>query len=139
MFELSIAYISHCVSQTTEWSSSGQKAGATLTLSWASPISISQLVFYDRPNVEDQVRTLSFRILSLAIADIICLQVIAGTVTFSDGSSLVVPTLPNAGTALPLYFSAVTTTSLVFTVTSVSSTTSNIGLSELQVYGLASS
>ncbi|KAM0752192.1 hypothetical protein T439DRAFT_312308 [Meredithblackwellia eburnea MCA 4105] len=105
--------------QTVEWSSDHQGVGATLTFTWSSAVSIAKVVLYDRPNLDDQVT--------------------GGTLTFSDGSTVTVPSLPNAGSALTLTFAAKSTTSLKFTVTSVSATTQNIGLSELQAYGLASS
>ncbi|KAM0756596.1 hypothetical protein T439DRAFT_376762 [Meredithblackwellia eburnea MCA 4105] len=105
--------------QTTEWSSNHEGAGATLKLTFASQVSIGKVVLYDRPNAEDQV--------------------IGGTLTFDDGSVVLVPTLTNDGSAVPLYFDPVNTTSLLFEVTSVSSSTSNIGLSEIQVYALESS
>lgn len=106
-----------------EWSSAGEGVGAMLTLTWTSPVQISQLVSYDRPNAQDQVRTLSFFRLYAPVTEWLHLQVLAGKVTFSDESSLAIPPLPNNGSALPLYLSAVTTTQLVFTVTAVSSTT----------------
>ena len=71
-------------------------------------------MLYDRPNSDDQVT--------------------GGTLTFSDGSTVNVPSLNNDGTATTITFPAKTTTSLLFTVTSVSSTTQNVGLSEIQVY-----
>ncbi|KDE08515.1 hypothetical protein MVLG_01294 [Microbotryum lychnidis-dioicae p1A1 Lamole] len=104
---------------TQEWASNGQGVGATLTITWSSPITMNRFVMYDRPNLNDQVT--------------------AGTVTFSDGSVVAVPTLVNAGTATTINFSTKTTTTVVFTVTGVSSTTSNIGLSEWQIYYVSES
>lgn len=46
------------------------------------------------------------------------LQVMNGTLTFSGGQVVAVPTLPNDGTALPLYFAPITVTSMVFKVVS---------------------
>lgn len=63
------------------------------------------------------------------------IQVTSGTLTFSDGTVYPVGVLPNAGTASPILITpAVTTTTLLFTVGSVSSTTGNVGLSEIQVF-----
>ncbi|SCZ89975.1 BZ3500_MvSof-1268-A1-R1_Chr1-3g01700 [Microbotryum saponariae] len=104
---------------TQEWASNGQGVGATLTITWSSPITMNRFVMYDRPNLNDQVT--------------------AGTVTFSDDSVVAVPTLVNAGTATTINFSTTTTTTVVFTVTGVSSTTSNIGLSEWQIYYVSGS
>ena len=79
-------------------------------------MTIDQIVLYDRPNLNDQVT--------------------AGTLTFSDGSSLATGTLANDGSATPLTFSARTVTSVTLTVTAVSATTQNVGLAEMQVYGM---
>jgi hypothetical protein len=97
-----------------EWATNGGKAGSWLNLAWASPQTLTSIVFYDRPNSNDQIT--------------------AATITFSDGSTLTVPSLPNDGRALSLTFPAKTTTSLLLTITSVSSTTQNIGLAELQTF-----
>ncbi|SCV68200.1 BQ2448_321 [Microbotryum intermedium] len=104
---------------TQEWASNGQSVGATLTITWASPIFINQFILYDRPNLNDQIT--------------------GGFVTFSDGSTVPIPALANAGTATPVNFAGRATTSVTLTVASVSSTTSNIGLSEWQIYYVASS
>lgn len=40
---------------TKEWSSNGQGAGATLTLTWSSAISANSITLYDRPNLSDQI------------------------------------------------------------------------------------
>ena len=71
-------------------------------------------MLYDRPNTNDQVT--------------------GGTLTFSDGSTVNVPTLNNNGAATTVTFPAKTTTSVLFTVLSVSSTTQNVGLSEIEVF-----
>ena len=76
-------------------------------------------MLFDRPNTNDQITS--------------------GTLTFSDGTSVTFGALPNAGTTgltvtLP---KAVNTTTLKMTVTGVSSTTLNVGLSEIQAFGSA--
>jgi hypothetical protein len=100
---------------TKEWASDGGRAGAWLKLVWASPVVVSRIVLYDRPNSNDQIT--------------------GATLNFSDGSSLSTGSLPNDGSALSLSFSAKTVTSVQLTVTSVSSTTLSVGLAEIQVYG----
>lgn len=56
--------------------------------------------------------------------------------TFSNGQSVPVGTLANDGSATPVALPGnITTTSLRFTVNSVSSSSNNIGLSELVVMG----
>jgi len=98
----------------SEWASRGEKAGAWLNLSWSSAVTASRIVLYDRPNGSDQVT--------------------AGRITFSDGSTVTVPSLDNGGQATTISFSPRRITSLRFTVTSVSQSTQNIGLSEIQVF-----
>ncbi|KAL8276735.1 hypothetical protein RQP46_010844 [Phenoliferia psychrophenolica] len=104
---------------TAEWATLGEGAGATLTFTWASPVQIAKVTLADRPNLDDNI--------------------VAGTLHFSDGQFVNVPELPNDGTPLPLYFSPITTTSLVFVVTSVSEATRNIGLSEMGIFSLLNS
>ncbi len=97
-----------------EWSA-GSKVGASLTLTWDTPQTIDHIALYDRPNTNDQVT--------------------AGTLTFSDGSSVTFGALPDDGkTPLMLHFTPKTITSLMFTVTAVKPSTENAGLSEIAVY-----
>ncbi|GAA5929274.1 uncharacterized protein JCM15063_004106 [Sporobolomyces koalae] len=103
-----------------EWASNGEKAGAWLNLVWNSPITFNQLVLFDRPNLDDQIT--------------------AANITFGDGSFVSVGTLFNDGTAT--YFnlsSTVTTSSLRLTITGVSSSTGNAGLSEIEIYSVPAS
>ncbi|ORY58336.1 hypothetical protein BCR35DRAFT_271227, partial [Leucosporidium creatinivorum] len=98
-----------------EWAS-GTTVGTTLTLTWSSAINITQVVLYDRPNLSDQIT--------------------GGMLTFDDGSSVTFGALVNDGSATDVNLtSAVTTSSLLLTVTSVSSTTSSAGLAEIEVFG----
>ncbi|GAA5884256.1 hypothetical protein JCM6882_002197 [Rhodosporidiobolus microsporus] len=99
---------------TKEWASSGQGSGAWIGLSWPETITVNQLVLYDRPNLDDQVT--------------------GATISFSDGSSFTIGALVNLGAATYVNFTSRAIDSLFITVTSVSSTTSNVGLSEIQVY-----
>ena len=104
---------------TREWASTGPGVGAWLNLSWSSPYSVSQVVLYDRPNLDDNITS--------------------ATLAFSDGSSLVVGPLNNNGTATTYSFPARVITGLKMTVTGVSSSTGSVGLSEIQVYGIPTS
>src|SRR6202042_3342881 len=79
-----------------------------------SPQTLSSVTLYDRPNSDDQI--------------------IAATLSFSDGSTVAVPTLPNDGTPLTVSFAAKTVTSMKLTVTAVSGTTKNVGLAEIQAF-----
>ena len=100
---------------TREWATQGGGAGSWLKLTWTSPQTVTQVVLYDRPNLDDQIT--------------------AGTIQFSDGSSLSVGPLNNNGSATTYTFAARTITSLQLNITAVSSSTQNIGLSEIQVFG----
>jgi hypothetical protein len=97
-----------------EWATVGQKAGAWLNLQWSTPQTLGSITVFDRPNSNDQIA--------------------GGTITFSDGSTLSVPSLPNDGSALTLTFPAKTVTSLKLTITATSSTTLNIGLAEIRAF-----
>ena len=87
---------------------------------WPASYTIDYVVLFDRPNLNDQITS--------------------GTLTFSDGTSVTFGALPNAGTTGLTVTppNPVTTTTLKMTVTGVSSTTLNIGLSEIQAWGAAS-
>ncbi|KAL8279274.1 hypothetical protein RQP46_008311 [Phenoliferia psychrophenolica] len=101
----------------SEWSTASGKVGSTLTLSWASPVTLQNLQIFDRPNLNDWCT--------------------GATVKFSDGSAVVVPSLNNNGAATNLNLNqSITTTSLIFTVTSVGASTSSVGLSELKAFTL---
>jgi hypothetical protein len=104
---------------TREWATIGQGVGAWLNLAWSAPYSVGQVVLYDRPNLSDNITS--------------------ATLTFSDGSSIEVGPLNNNGTATTYSFPARVISGLRLTVTGVSSSTTSIGLSEIQVYGTPSS
>ena len=97
-----------------EWATAGGKAGSWLTVTFPSA-SVSKVVLYDRPNSNDQVT--------------------GGTLTFSDGSTVSVPSLNNNGAATTVTFPARTATNVKFTVNTVSSSTQNVGLAEMEVFG----
>lgn len=98
---------------TREWATTGGLGGSWVDLQWAVPVGVSRVVLYDRPNPDDQVT--------------------AGVLRFSDGSTVPVGALPNAGGQLVVTFPARTVTGVRFEITGVSATTHNIGLAELQV------
>lgn len=98
----------------------GQTAGAWLQLDWTSSQSVSRVVIWDRPNQEDNI--------------------LAGTLTFSDGSPISFGA-PANGASSALAVSIVPArdvTSVRLTVTQTDSYSSNIGLAELQVFGVSS-
>lgn len=43
-----------------EWASNGQGVGAWLQMSWPAPISITDIILYDRPNLNVRALSLSF-------------------------------------------------------------------------------
>lgn len=63
-------------------------------------------------------------------------QVLGGTLTFSDGSSVTVGKLDNSGGAYTVTLpNTIATKFIKFTITAVAPSTKNIGLSEIQVFG----
>lgn len=100
---------------TREWAALGELAGAWIQLSWPQPRLVSKVILYDRPNLTDRIA--------------------AGTLSFSDGSTLPVGALPNDGSSEPITFAAKTITSVKFLVTSAAGF--NTGLAEFEVYGAA--
>jgi hypothetical protein len=104
---------------TKEWATNSGGAGSWLMLTWNSPQTVDRIVLYDRPNVNDQIT--------------------GGNIQFSNGSSITIGVLNNNGTATDFTFAAKTITSLQLNITSVSASTSNVGLAEIQVFGTGSS
>jgi hypothetical protein len=104
---------------TAEWASVGGGAGSWLKLTWPVSYTISSVVLFDRPNLNDQITS--------------------GTLTFSDGTVVSFASLPNNGaTGLTVTLATpIVTTSVLLSVTGVSATTLNVGLSEIQAFGTA--
>jgi LmbE family N-acetylglucosaminyl deacetylase len=102
---------------TKEWATVGGKAGSYIQLNWSQSYLIDQVSLYDRPNPNDQI--------------------LSGTLSFSDGSSLDVGGVPNGATPFDVVFPQKSVTWVRFTVNSVSPTTVNIGLAEIKVFGFA--
>jgi hypothetical protein len=97
-----------------EWATVGGRGGSWLQLAWGSAVPVGRVVLHDRPNANDQVT--------------------GATITFSDGTTVVLGALQNTAGGTTLTFPARSVRSLRITVTSVSGTTENIGLAEIQVY-----
>lgn len=99
-----------------EWSTNKEGTGAWATLAWSTPQTVSKVVLFDRINTADQI--------------------MSGELAFDDGSIVPVGAVPNEPTQGPLVvsFPARKARSMTFRVKSVSSTTENVGLSELAVY-----
>lgn len=100
---------------TEEWASLGEGAGAWYKLTWPYGITVNQVVLYDRPNPNDQIT--------------------GGTLRFDNGLIIQTGSLVNDGSATNISIPGINTTSIFFTVTSVSGSTGNVGLSEFVVHG----
>jgi hypothetical protein len=104
------------VDSSREWATAGGKAGSWIRVAWSEPVTIDRVVLFDRPNLDDRVT--------------------AGALVFSDGSSVSVGALGNSGGATTVSFPSRTVSDLRFNVSSVSTSTFNIGLAELEVWGV---
>jgi hypothetical protein len=100
---------------TKEWATNGGHAGSSLALSWSSTMTLSRIVLYDRPNLNDQITS--------------------ATLQFSDGSEIDIGALPNDGSPMTITLPSICTKSILMTITGVNSRTENIGLSEIEVWG----
>jgi hypothetical protein len=100
---------------TKEWATAGGGAGSWLNLSWTSSVTLDKVVLYDRPNLNDQI--------------------LSANLQFSDGTTVSVGTLPNNGAPLTITFPAKATTSLRLNILTVSGSTQNIGLAEIEAWG----
>ena len=97
-----------------EWSS-GQKAGATIRLTWKTPQKINRLSLFDRPNLNDNVTS--------------------SQVTFSDGTTLTLGALPNDGiTPYELNFPEKTVEWIEWKALALTPQSENAGLSEIAVF-----
>ena len=102
------------VSAGDEWQTTRGKAGSWISGKWANVQTIDKVVLYYRPNGSDQIT--------------------AGTLTFSDGTSIKVGALPNDGQPKVVSFSPRRVWTFKFTATAVSPTTGNAGLAEIQAF-----
>ena len=78
------------------------------------PFCWATIVLHDQPNGNDQATS--------------------GTLTFSNGTPVAVGALPNDGTGLTVRVPNISVTSMTFTVNSVSASTQNVGLAELEAW-----
>jgi len=100
--------------ETREWVTQGEGVGAWIQMNWSSPRTVGRVVIYDRPNSNDQM--------------------LAGVITFSNGTTLPVTAASNNATPVTFTFPARTITSLRLSITQVTSSTANVGLAEFQVF-----
>jgi LmbE family N-acetylglucosaminyl deacetylase len=94
-----------------EWVTKNQLAGAWIQLSWNSVVNVNEVLLSDRPDPSQNV--------------------VAGTLTFSDGSSIAVEPLPIYGRPYAITFSQKSVTWVKFTITQAQGTAA--GLAEFQV------
>ena len=98
-----------------EWASSGETEGAWLRLSWKESHRIDRVWLFDRSNTFDQIT--------------------AGQLTFNDGSTLDVGSLPDAATqGKEVEFTARSVTWIEFKVTKTKPGSMNIGLAEFGAF-----
>jgi LmbE family N-acetylglucosaminyl deacetylase len=97
-----------------EWVSANQLGGAWIQLDWPAAVSVSQVNLHDRPLGAENV--------------------LAGTLSFSDGTSIAVGALPADGKLLPVTFAPKTVSWVRFTIDQAQGTAA--GLSEIQVLGV---
>ena len=100
---------------TREWVSVNERTGAWLRLTWSRPYVIDRIVLHDRPDSRPQITD--------AVLDL------GGGNRFATGP------LDNAGAGVAFDFSPYVTDTLTMTVTGVSTSTVDVGLSEIEVYG----
>ena len=98
---------------TNEWTTAGEGAGAWITLSWDHPATVTEIDLYDRPNPLDNV--------------------LSGTLTFDDGSMIVVRSLPAGGGPERVVFAPKIIRSVTFRIDRAQGT--NAGLDEIMVIG----
>jgi hypothetical protein len=99
-----------------EWVSQGESASAMIRLSWLDAQRVDRVVLFDRPNRIDQI--------------------MAGTLVFSDGTTLKTGELPDDGAnGLEVKFAPKKINWLIFVVEKTKGTAQNIGLSEIAVFG----
>ncbi|KZP12170.1 hypothetical protein FIBSPDRAFT_1050208 [Athelia psychrophila] len=95
------------------WVSQGG-AGQWLLLTFPTRIQMNMIYLYDRGNVNDQIAS--------------------GMLKFDDGTALSVGALNNDGSATPISFPTLLSSTILFEVTGVSATTTAAGLGEFQVF-----
>ena len=101
------------VADSKDWVTEGEAAGAWIRLDWDAPATIMGVDLYDLPNPTDNV--------------------LGGTLTFDDGSTIPVASLPPSGAPLRIRFAAKTVRSVVFRINQAQG--ANAGLAEIMVLG----
>lgn len=97
-----------------EWVTNGGGAGSWIRFAFPSPTPLDGVTLYDRPSLDDHVT--------------------GAMLEFSDGSTVPVPALPDNGVGLTITFPVRTVTWVRLRVTSVSATTTAVGLAEFEAW-----
>ena len=97
----------------SDWTTAGEGAGAWITLTWDQPATVSEIDLYDRPDPVENV--------------------LLGTLTFEDGSVIVVHALPAEGAPQRVVFPPKTIHSVTFRIDRAQGR--NAGLGEIMVIG----
>ncbi len=98
----------------SEWTTAGEGAGAWITLTWDRPAIVTEIDLYDRPSPVDNV--------------------LSGTLSFDDGTSIPVHALPAGGAPERVIFPPKTIRSVTFRIDQAQGR--NAGLGEIMVVGL---
>ncbi len=99
-----------------EWVSQGESASAMIRLSWLDEQVVDRVWLFDRQNRIDQI--------------------MAGTLVFSDGTTIKTGELPDDGAkGLEVKFAPKKIQWLVFVVEKTKGTAQDIGLAEIAVFG----
>ncbi|MBL4903607.1 MAG: hypothetical protein JKY62_13290, partial [Desulfocapsa sp.] len=99
-----------------EWSTEGEGVGAWLELNWPGIYLINRIILYDRPNAHDHITS--------------------ATITFNDETTLSIGLLGNDGSGVEYVFAQKSISNLILTVEGTANTPTNIGLAEIEVFGV---
>jgi hypothetical protein len=101
---------------STDWATGDAAVGeaSTILLEWHDARELGAIVLSDRANTDDNV--------------------VAGTLEFADGSTVLTPPLPENGEPLRIEFAPRFTDSLLFRIDEVSPSTSDVGLAEIEAF-----
>jgi hypothetical protein len=101
------------IADSRGWVTEGETAGAWIRLDWGAPATVLGVDLYDLPNLTENV--------------------LSGTLTFDDGSTIPVESLPPGGAPRRIRFQAKTVRSVVFRIDRAQGP--NAGLAEIMVFG----
>jgi len=101
------------IADSRDWVTEGETAGAWIRLDWVAPVTVLGVDLYDLPDPTNNV--------------------LSGTLTFDDGSTVPVESLPRSGAPRRITFPAKTVRSVVFRIDQAQGP--NAGLAEIMVFG----